>query len=135
MQSGEQRDYVEKAPSSVIGADITITGNIEASVDLMIEGQVSGDVHCKTTLILGETSTIRGNIYAERVRVSGTVEGAIETRDLAIEATGTVNGDVSYSRVKVSNGGVVEGTMKCKRTENEQRLKLVEPEPVAVTIE
>lgn len=69
MQTGEQRDYVEKAPSSVIGADITITGNIEASVDLMIEGQVSGDVHCKTTLILGETSTIRGNIYAERVRV------------------------------------------------------------------
>jgi cytoskeletal protein CcmA (bactofilin family) len=69
------------------------------------------------------------------VRVSGTVEGAIETRDLAIEATGTVNGDVSYSRVKVSNGGVVEGTMKCKRAENEQRLKLVEPEPAAVTIE
>ncbi len=29
---------------SVIGADITITGNIEASVDLHIEGRVKGDV-------------------------------------------------------------------------------------------
>ena len=126
----------ESNPSSLIGTNITVTGNIEASVDLMIEGQVNGDVRC-STLILGENSTIKGNIFAERTRVSGTVEGSIETRDLAIESTGHVQGDVIYARLKVATGGVVDGSMKCKR-ETEQMLKLVEPEPAGprhVTIE
>jgi cytoskeletal protein CcmA (bactofilin family) len=113
--------------ASMIGTNITVTGNIEASVDLMIEGQVNGDVRCNT-LVLGESSTIKGNIFAERTRISGVVEGSIDTKDLAIEATGNVMGDVSYTRLKIATGGTVEGSMHCKR-ENEQKLKLVEPDP------
>lgn len=112
---------------SVIGADITITGNIEASVDLHIEGRVKGDVRC-ATLILGENSAVSGSIYADRVRVSGTVDGAVETRDLAIEATARVTGDVLYSRLRVANGGVIEGSMKYRAIEEDtNKLKLVEP--------
>lgn len=133
MEAKEQHGNGDKIPSSVIGSDITITGNIEATVDLLIEGKVNGDVRCQT-LLLGEESVIKGNIYAERVRVSGSVEGAIESRDLAIEAAGSVVGDVTYARLKVAIGGVMEGSMKCKR-EPEQKLKLVEPEAKVITIE
>lgn len=112
---------------SVIGADITITGNIEASVDLHIEGRVKGDVRC-ATLILGENSSVAGSIFADRVRVSGTVDGSVETRDLAVEATARVTGDVSYSRLRVANGGVIEGSMKFRAIEEDgNKLKLVEP--------
>jgi cytoskeletal protein CcmA (bactofilin family) len=96
---------------SVIGADILITGNIEAEVDLHIEGRVVGDVRC-ATLILGERSTVTGNIYAQRVRVSGQVEGSIETVDLAIEAGAKVRGDISYSRLRIANGGIVSGRLE-----------------------
>ena len=96
---------------SVIGADILITGNIEAEVDLHIEGRVMGDVRC-ATLILGEQSSVTGSIYARRVRVSGEVEGSIETVDLAIEAGANVRGDVSYSRLRIANGGVIAGKME-----------------------
>jgi cytoskeletal protein CcmA (bactofilin family) len=117
---------------SVIGADILITGNIEAQVDLHIEGKVVGDVRC-ATLILGERSTVTGSVYAERVRVSGMVEGAIETTDLAIEATARVQGDVTYSRLRIANGGVIHGSMIHKPLADEApdtaRLKLVEAAP------
>ena len=126
MEAHDQEEAGEKGPSSVIGADIRITGNIEATVDLLIEGKVEGDVKCQT-LLLGEESEIKGNINAERVRVSGSVMGSIETRDLAIEVTGNVVGDVTYTRLKVSPGGALEGNMKCKR-EPDQKLKLVEPD-------
>lgn len=96
---------------SVIGSDILITGNIEAEVDLHIEGRVIGDVRC-ATLILGERSSVAGNIYAQRVRASGQVEGSIETVDLAIEAGARVCGDVTYSRLRIANGGVVSGRME-----------------------
>ncbi len=137
MDVGVQQETLENAPSSVIGADITVTGDIEATVDLLIEGRVNGNVRCQT-LLLGESSSIKGNIYAERVRISGFVEGSVETRDLAIESSGSVTGDVSYARLKVATGGNIEGTMKCKR-EGEQKLKLVEtpaePEPARIVIE
>ena len=129
MDNLDQRDKSERGQMSVIGADITITGNIEASVDLHIEGRVQGDVRC-ATLILGESSSVNGKIFADRVRVSGAVDGAIETKDLAIEATARVTGDITYDRLRVANGGMVEGQMKRKALEEtaaDARLKLVEP--------
>ncbi len=129
MDNTDQRDKAERAQMSVIGADITITGNIEASVDLHIEGRVHGDVRC-ATLILGESSSVNGKIYADRVRVSGLVDGAIETKDLAVEATARVTGDITYDRLRVANGGILEGQMKRKAVEEpagDNKLKLVEP--------
>ncbi len=129
MDNPDQRAGAEKNQMSVIGADIVITGNIEASVDLHIEGRVNGDVRC-ATLILGESSAINGSIYADRVRVAGTIDGAIETKDLAIEATARVTADILYDRLKVANGGIVEGHLKRRPVEHgaDAKLKLVEPE-------
>jgi cytoskeletal protein CcmA (bactofilin family) len=104
-------DSVEKTTEmSVMGPDILVKGDIEAVVDLHIEGRVVGDVRC-ATLVLGPASVITGSIYAERVRVSGLVEGAIVTKDLAIEAAARVKGDITYSRIRIANGGVIEGTV------------------------
>ena len=139
MDKNESRDRTETAPMSMIGADIVVTGNIEASVDLQIEGRVVGDVRC-ATLILGEKSCVQGRIYADRVRVSGKVEGAIETGDLAVEATAQVSGDVTYARLRVVNGGVLEGKVTRRAREESgteaTRLRLVEPgsEPVAEAV-
>jgi cytoskeletal protein CcmA (bactofilin family) len=122
--SADSGRSADRAPSSVIGADIIVTGDIEASVDLLVEGQVKGNVRCQT-LLLGANSAIKGNIYAMRVRVSGTVEGAIEASDVAVENSGVVTGDIVYARLKVSTGATIDGTMKCNR-EAEAKLKLVE---------
>jgi cytoskeletal protein CcmA (bactofilin family) len=128
MDRAEAKDPAPKRDTSVIGADIVITGNIEASVDLHIEGKVIGDVRC-ATLILGESSSVNGHIYAARVKVSGTVEGAIATRDLAVEATARVTGDISYERLRVANGGMIEGNVSRRAPEAGDEptpLKLVE---------
>jgi cytoskeletal protein CcmA (bactofilin family) len=116
-----------EAPSySVIGADIVINGNIEASVDLHIEGRIEGDVRC-ATLVLGDSSTIKGSVHAERVRIAGTVLGSVDTKDLAIESTARVTGDVTYERLRVASGGMIEGSLKCKAGEaGDPLLKLVE---------
>ena len=131
-EAAEPRDSGDKREMSVIGADIVITGNIEASVDLHIEGQVIGDVRC-ATLILGESSSVNGRIYAARVKVSGSVEGAIDTKDLAVEASARVIADVTYERLRVANGGVIQGSMNRRIPEEgaaaeepNGKLKLVE---------
>jgi cytoskeletal protein CcmA (bactofilin family) len=55
---------------SVLGSDLTITGDISASADLHIDGTVEGDIAC-TALVQGETSAIKGAITAETARLAG----------------------------------------------------------------
>lgn len=94
----------------MIGADVTVTGNIEATDDLVIEGRVNGDVKC-STLIIGENGRVLGNVEAERLRLSGQVEGTIVTGDLAIESGAKISGEIAYSRLRVASGGIIDGQM------------------------
>ena len=56
------------APSSstfsVIGADVTIKGDVSASTELHVDGRIEGDITCES-LVQGETSVIDGAISAE----------------------------------------------------------------------
>ena len=110
--SDKPRGEVEAEPISVIGAKITITGDIHSTEDIVIEGTVEGSVTCGT-LVVGESGCVRGDIRTERLRLAGTVEGTIDTSDLAIENTAHVRGDINYTRMRVASGGTVQGQMNC----------------------
>lgn len=124
----ENAQPIEDNPTTVIGPDIKIIGNLEASGDLKIEGNVEGDVRCRR-LIVGDGGTIRGSVFSEAARISGAINGSIEAAGLAIEATGVVTGEATYGRLKITTGGVIEGKIKRKR-EAEQKPELVDTEPV-----
>jgi len=121
-------DAADDGDIALIGAGVRIKGDVEADIDLQIDGQVHGDVRCNT-LILNENGVVSGSIVADRVRVAGLVEGGIEATDLAVEAGAHIKGEVSYSRLRISNGGIFEGTMTHRplaaETGEEERLKLV----------
>ena len=68
---------------SVFGPDIKIKGNVAASADLHIDGHVEGDVSC-TALVQGESGEIVGGVTAETARLSGTVRGTINVRELVV---------------------------------------------------
>lgn len=135
MERPDSRDKTNTDAVSVIGNGITIIGEVQCTTDLQVEGRVNGDIRC-ATLFLNVGGVIAGTIRADRVRVSGTVEGNIEAGDLAIEPTARVTGDILYSRLKVATGGVMEGSLKRKATDDivtaapepASTLKLVEPE-------
>jgi cytoskeletal protein CcmA (bactofilin family) len=113
------------AEMSVIGRGIRVVGNIEASVDIHLQGEVKGDLTC-ATLIMDEGSVIEGNVHAERARVSGRINGSIKTLELAVEASARIDGSVTYSRIRLVNGGTIDGKMTY-RDEAGKKLKLVPP--------
>ena len=93
---------------SVLGADVTITGNISASTELHIDGTVEGDIEC-ASLVQGEGSQITGEIQAESARLAGRVDGSIHARELVILRSATINGDVHYEALTVEQGAAVQG--------------------------
>ena len=130
MENQTELERADGAGMSIIGCGITVTGNIEASVDLQLLGTVHGDVKC-ATLIMAEGSLIHGSIHAERVRISGTVEGSVKTQDLAVESMARINGNVTYSRIRIANGGIVDGKMSYRPAEGADggKLRLIGPVP------
>jgi cytoskeletal protein CcmA (bactofilin family) len=98
---------------SIIAADVEIIGNVNARVDLHIDGKVQGDVTCGS-VVQGESSVISGKVTAESAKLSGKVEGSIEANDLVIEASARIVGDVVYNNLTIAPGGQVDGKFKHK---------------------
>jgi cytoskeletal protein CcmA (bactofilin family) len=98
------------ATFSVIGADVTIKGDISASADLHVDGRVEGDIAC-ASLVQGQTSVVQGKIEAQTARLSGKVIGSIHARDLVILKSAQVEGDVFYDALTIEQGAEVEGRL------------------------
>lgn len=93
---------------SVIGADVTIRGNIEATVDLHVDGKVIGDIAC-ASLVQGEGSRIEGEVKADTARFAGQVSGRIEAKNLVVLKSARIEGDVSYDTLTIEQGATVDG--------------------------
>jgi cytoskeletal protein CcmA (bactofilin family) len=111
------------ATFSVIGPDVTIRGDIEASADLHVDGKVVGDVSC-AALVQGEKSLIEGAITAERARLSGQVRGTITARELVVLKTARIEGDVTYETLTIEQGAAVNGKFAPKGAAAETKLTL-----------
>jgi len=87
---------------------VVIRGNIEASADLHVDGKVIGDIAC-AALVMGDTSSIEGEIVAESARISGSVSGTVRVRNLVVLRGASVEGDVSYETISIEQGAAVNG--------------------------
>lgn len=96
---------------SMIASDVEILGNVNATIDLHIDGNIQGDVTCGS-LVQGESSKIIGKLIAENARLSGKVEGSIEARELIIDASAQIIGDVTYQNLSIAPGAQVDGKFK-----------------------
>ncbi|MBO9580793.1 MAG: polymer-forming cytoskeletal protein [Sphingobium sp.] len=111
-------------PFSLLGSDVIIRGDVEARVDLHIDGQVEGDVVC-AALVQGAESRIKGHVTAKTARIAGTIEGSITTEELIVEGSARISGDVTYQTIAIATGGQVDGKLTHKDPGTQGDLKLV----------
>lgn len=102
------RGMANNSTFSVIGPDVTITGNINASADLHVDGTIDGDIKC-ASIVQGESSAINGGVTAETARMSGKVTGSITAKELVILKTAKIDGDVHYDALTIEQGAQVDG--------------------------
>lgn len=95
---------------SLIGPEVVVSGDISAEGQLHVDGRIDGDVRC-TQLCQGSAGTIAGNIFADRARVAGTVEGTVSARTLVVEASARIMGDVAYETISIEAGAQIDGRL------------------------
>jgi cytoskeletal protein CcmA (bactofilin family) len=96
------------SPASVISKSLKITGQLETTEDIRIEGQVDGDVR-GASVSVGSSARIKGTVYGEDVEVSGTVDGRIEASKVVLTQTAHVSGDIIYLHIQIESGAYFDG--------------------------
>ncbi len=96
---------------SVISRALKITGQLESSEDIQIEGEVEGDVHAVKVRV-GSGAKVRGTVFGEEVELAGSVEGKIEARKVVLTSTAHMSGDVLHQDIAIQSGAYISGHLK-----------------------
>lgn len=111
--------------ASVIGADLTIIGNLQSNGEVQIEGTVQGDLTA-ARLVVGPHAKITGSLIAEDIVVQGTVMGSIRGNRVTLQSSSKVEGDILHQSLAIEQGAFFEG--KSRRAEQPMA---VQPMPAA----
>jgi cytoskeletal protein CcmA (bactofilin family) len=104
-----QSDY-GSAPNRV-SSGVSITGEVKFSSELVIDGEVEGNITSNGTLTIGTHATVVGDIRAGFVTIQGSVEGnVLATERCALEAGGSLHGDIESPRMAVDENASFIGS-------------------------
>lgn len=96
---------------SVISKALKITGQLESTEDIRIDGEVNGDVRAMSVTV-GSNAKVKGNVYGDSVELAGTVEGKIEAKKVVLNGTARMTGDVVHQDIRIESGAFIDGHLK-----------------------
>lgn len=95
---------------NIIGKGTTITGHIETFGNILIDGRLNGNIKSKSKVVLGQGSTVEGDILAQKTEIEGEVIGRIEVTDIVIlHPTAVIKGDIITAKLVVKSGAIMNG--------------------------
>ena len=111
-------DKTKREITTLLGADTRITGDVEFSGGLHVDGTVHGNIVAaddgtdEAVVSVSEGGVVKGNVHAPEVVLQGTVEGDVTaTRRVELGATARVVGNVIYSLIEMAIGAEVNGKL------------------------
>ena len=97
--------------TSVISKALKITGQLESTENIQIDGTVDGDVK-GVNVKIGNGARVKGTVSGEEVEVSGTVDGKVEAKKVILTGTARMTGDIMHDDIKIESGAYIDGHCK-----------------------
>ena len=95
---------------SLIAADLTIEGKIDGAGSVRIHGKFKGDVNVQGDLTIEAGAKVTGGVHADKVIVSGELEGNIDSASrVELLPSGVIIGDVKATSMTVAAGARMRG--------------------------
>ena len=98
----------DRSAPSVIGQDLSITGNMVSKGEIQIDGEIQGDIK-STHVIVGEKALITGSIAAEEIVIRGKVMGSVRGKRVLLQTSSHVEGDIYHQALAIEQGAFFEG--------------------------
>jgi len=117
---GGHRNGAAGAKGVTLGPRDVLNGSLTIDGDLHIEGTVDGEISASGDVDVEGSATVRANIDGRNVTVRGNVTGNVVARArLSVSGSGIVRGDVRATRLRVDDGGTVNGSITMGAIESE----------------
>jgi cytoskeletal protein CcmA (bactofilin family) len=117
--SEEDKNMIEDQVGSsvtVIARSSRLKGTISGQDQLLILGNVEGDIHCEGTVWIAKKGKVDGNVKGLKVIIEGEVKGNIESTELVkIKSEGSLIGNITAAKFRLTPGCFFDGEVKMPR--------------------
>ena len=97
---------------SIIGPGMKIVGDCSSDGTIRVEGHVEGSVKASKSVVVGKDGVVLGDIVTQDAIVAGRVNGSVKADSrVELQATCRVEGDIRSRRIKLDEGGTVDGQL------------------------
>ena len=106
----DQSDHLNKILSGT-----EITGDIVSDSNLLIEGEIIGNVSCSGKVFIGTSGKIKGNLVCVNAEVDGAMDGELTIENLLVlRSTARIKGDIQTLKLNIEEGAYFEGACVMK---------------------
>src|SRR3954453_18149146 len=98
---------------AVLSSGVSIKGDVTFRTELVIDGEVEGNITSTGKLIVGSHACVSGEIRVGHVTIQGTVEGNVYASErCALEEGSSLHGDIESPRFAVDENASFLGSAK-----------------------
>lgn len=96
---------------TIIDKGTSITGDIVTHGNLLIDGELNGDIKSQARVVLGEESHVLGHLVAKNAVIEGEIKGNIYVSEqLTLREKAVVHGDIFALAMNMEPGAKLDGT-------------------------
>jgi cytoskeletal protein CcmA (bactofilin family) len=98
--------------STIIGAGITIEGEISTDEDVVVAGTVRGKLSAKEAITIEHGATVEADVAGGSLAVAGALTGNVTANDrVDLQSGARVVGNVKAARVTIADGAQFKGNV------------------------
>ncbi|EXU74151.1 bactofilin family protein [Erwinia mallotivora] len=112
-----------KSDTTTIPETCLIVGEINAIGDIHINGTVNGVINSEKTVFVQKNGRVDGEVYANRIEISGELKGVCRSHELAVNANGHLDGTIECESLSVNQNGRFYGHSKPYQQEPKEEEK------------
>lgn len=95
---------------SIVGPGMRVVGDCLTEGTIRVEGIVKGTIRAGKAVVIGKDGVVEGDVITQDAIVGGRVTGAVTAESrLELQATCVVDGEIKARRIKLDEGGRVNG--------------------------
>jgi len=95
---------------NIISEGTLIKGDISASGDIRIDGELIGNINVKGRLVIGPQGKVDGEVNCNNVEIAGYIKGKINVSEvLTMKSSAQIFGDIIAGKLSVEPGSIFTG--------------------------
>ena len=101
---------------TVIGESLRIQGTLTSNEEIVVNGELSGQLQMNHRLTIGAKGKVEAGVHAKEVIIAGSVKGNVDAAErITLRAGANLVGDVKTAGIVIEDGAYFKGGIDITR--------------------